>query len=109
MKTWLLFLVLLCFGLSTEARQIVSMFNACDQCRSWSAKSTAILIQTLDAHEVGYEFVAVSNQVILTSVGQHPVCYEPFAIFFEDQTSCRQYLSRIKFKCELTVTAITGY
>lgn len=83
------------------------MFNACDACRPWSAKRTAILVTALDSAEVPFEFLTLGSIVVLgPKESRH--CYEYFALFFEDQKPCVEALRRLKIKCELTVTSVTG-
>lgn len=103
---WIIRVLTLIFALEAHSQE--AMFNACDQCSRWPAKRTAILVKALSDQGVDFEFVAAGKQVILAPLSPYPVCYEYFALFFPDKTSCRGHLSRTKIKCELTVTSITG-
>lgn len=84
------------------------MFNACDKCHLWAPVRTAYLLKALDNYDVHYEFWSINSVVVLGPPKDEGVsCYEYFALFFDDQRSCRDFSRSLKIKCELTVIPIT--
>ena len=106
MRQWILGLFIFLFAHDVWAGS--AMFNVCDSCQSWSTQKTARFLTLLDSLKAPYSFLTIGPTGVFTN--QTHQCrehFEGYAIYFEDEPTCREALRRFKIKCELSVITVT--